>query len=214
MIYSITGFIGSGKDTCANHLIENHGFKKMAFADPLKDVVAAAFNWDREMLQGDTKDSRKARNVVDEKWSEVLRIPNFTPRKALQFVGTNVFKKHVSSKFWIQRTVDRIKSEQAADPNVRIVITDCRYHDEFQALKNLGASSIFVDRGNKPAYYSISSLKSPWLSPVKEMAMNLLYSDVHDSEWKWNDLEFDYTVTNNSSLGNLHNQLDAIMRKQ
>ena len=38
----IVGFIGasgSGKDTASDYLVNNYGFKKMSFADPLKKMV-------------------------------------------------------------------------------------------------------------------------------------------------------------------------------
>ena len=50
MIIGICGFIGSGKDTAADYLVNSHGFRRESFANSLKDAVAAVFNWDREML--------------------------------------------------------------------------------------------------------------------------------------------------------------------
>ena len=40
MIIGICGLIGSGKDTIADYLVEQHNFQKMSFADKLKDAVA------------------------------------------------------------------------------------------------------------------------------------------------------------------------------
>ncbi len=39
MIIGICGLIGSGKDTVAQTLIDNHNFVKTSFADRLKDVI-------------------------------------------------------------------------------------------------------------------------------------------------------------------------------
>ena len=84
MILGITGLIGSGKDTIADYLIRFHGFKKLSYAEPLKDSVAAVFGWDREMLEGTTATSRKWREEVDEWWAKRLEIPHLTPRWVLQ----------------------------------------------------------------------------------------------------------------------------------
>ena len=59
MIIGICGLIGCGKGTVGDILVENHGFTKLSFADKLKDGVATVFNWDRQMLEGDTVESRE-----------------------------------------------------------------------------------------------------------------------------------------------------------
>ena len=43
MIVGICGLIGSGKDTIADHLVKDHNFVKISFADKLKDTVATLF---------------------------------------------------------------------------------------------------------------------------------------------------------------------------
>lgn len=42
-VIAISGWKRSGKDTAAEHLIKEYGFKRIAFADPLKDRVAEEF---------------------------------------------------------------------------------------------------------------------------------------------------------------------------
>jgi hypothetical protein len=53
--------IGSGKDTVSDRLAQKHGFRKDSFAKSLKDAVSSMFNWDRDMLEGKTKESREWR---------------------------------------------------------------------------------------------------------------------------------------------------------
>ena len=67
-IIGIAGLIGSGKDTVANHLINNHNFTSVKFADKLKDGVAAIFEWPRDLLEGDTDESREWRETPDPFW--------------------------------------------------------------------------------------------------------------------------------------------------
>ena len=69
MIIGICGLIGSGKGTVADFLVEHQGFTKISFADKLKDGVASVFDWDREMLEGKTPESRAWREKVDPYWS-------------------------------------------------------------------------------------------------------------------------------------------------
>ncbi len=43
MIIVLAGAMGSGKDTIGDILVKNHGFRKIAFADPLKKMAKLAF---------------------------------------------------------------------------------------------------------------------------------------------------------------------------
>ena len=64
MIIGICGFIGSGKDTVADYLVNFHGFRRESFANSLKDAVAVVFGWDRILLEGRTKEAREWREQV------------------------------------------------------------------------------------------------------------------------------------------------------
>jgi len=44
IIFMLSGFAKSGKDTAAFHLVDKLRFKKVSFADPLKENVANSFN--------------------------------------------------------------------------------------------------------------------------------------------------------------------------
>ena len=65
MIIGLVGFIGAGKTTVANILHEEHNFHKLAFSDTLKDVVSSIFGWDRELLSGDSVESREYRETPE-----------------------------------------------------------------------------------------------------------------------------------------------------
>ena len=90
MIIAICGLIGSGKDTTADYLVNIHQFRRDSFARTLKDAVAVVFGWDRELLEGRTKESRAWREQVDAWWATRLGIPDLTPRWVLQNWGTEV----------------------------------------------------------------------------------------------------------------------------
>ena len=68
ILIGVVGFMGSGKDTVADMLIER-GFIKDSFARTLKDAASALFGWDRDMLNGTTNESRKGREQPDPYWA-------------------------------------------------------------------------------------------------------------------------------------------------
>ena len=43
LLIGLSGKAGSGKDTAAEYLMAMHGFRQVAFADPLRAVVSAVF---------------------------------------------------------------------------------------------------------------------------------------------------------------------------
>jgi hypothetical protein len=95
LVVGVLGFKGSGKDTVGDYLVQKHGFARDSFANPLKDAVAATFNWPRAMLEGDTKSSREWRELPDAWWENKLDWTNhpgsgfserFTPTRRTSMV--------------------------------------------------------------------------------------------------------------------------------
>ena len=129
-IIAICGFIGSGKDTIADYLVNNHGFRRESFANSLKDSVATVFGWDRDMLEGRSKQSREWREQVDLFWSARLKMPKLTPRWVLQHWGTEVVRRGFHDDMWVASLENRLL--KSTDD---IVITDCRFTNEIKAVK-------------------------------------------------------------------------------
>ena len=189
MIIGIAGFQGSGKDTIADYLQNIYGFKRDSFAATLKDAVAAVFGWDRELLEGRTRESRAWREQVDPWWSKRLDMPGLTPRLVLQKWGTEVARKSWHDDTWIASLENKL-SRAHND----IVITDVRFPNEIAAVRNAGGIVIRVVRGPEPEWYFTAKDANAGFEGAKHMMESY---KVHPSEWAWIGTEFDAVIDNN-----------------
>jgi hypothetical protein len=197
MIISISGFIGSGKDTVADYLVTEYGFKRESFANSLKDAVASIFSWDREMLEGRTAESRAWREAPDVWWTTRLG-KTVTPRMVLQQWGTEVIRTSFHDDMWIASLERRL-----LNTDDDIVITDCRFPNELATLKNVGAHLVRVDRGPEPEWYEIAVLSAE----TGHDHMTPAYPEVHSSEYSWITGDFDAVVDNNGTLEDLYSNI-------
>ena len=192
MIIGIAGFQGSGKDTIADYLCNIYGFKRDSFAATLKDAVAAVFGWDRELLEGRTKESRAWRETVDPWWSNRLGMPDLTPRLVLQKWGTEVARKSWHDDTWIASLENKLHKTTND-----IVITDVRFPNEIRAIKNAGGIVIRVVRGPEPDWYGVALAANNHTQP--NASTEILYNlKIHPSEWAWIGTKFDATINNNA----------------
>lgn len=199
MIIGICGLIGSGKDTAADYLVNFHEFRRGSFAGILKDAVSSVFGWDRELLEGRTKESREWRERVDPWWSERLNMPNLTPRWVLQYWGTEVCRKAFHDDIWIAGLENKLRSTSD-----NVVISDCRFPNEIQAIRNQGGKIVQVQRGVLPHWYDIAVQANRGVESAKRF---LAAEGIHASETSWIGDKFDYCIDNNRGLDHLYAQL-------
>lgn len=188
-IIALTGYAGSGKDTCADWICETYGHTKIAFADPLKDKVA---NWIRngrnmpEDLPGYMKDlvltcSDQWMETPIKKCADFVRAKPYSPelRKLLQHVGTEYYRAK-DSKYWIK--------SMHLDPGKKYVISDMRFHDECAFAKAIGAATIYIHRPD------------------------IVSNDKHASEASIKSLPVGYALTNKyGELADTFGKLDTML---
>ena len=206
MIIGLTGFQGSGKDTIADYLQNIYGFKRDSFAATLKDAVAAVFGWDRELLEGRTTESRVWRETVDPWWANRLNMPDLTPRLVLQKWGTEVARRSWHDDTWIASLENKL-----ARAHNNIVITDVRFPNEIQAVRNAGGVVIRVVRGPEPAWHKVAVAANNNPQPnASTVILNEL--KIHPSEWAWIGTDFDAVLDNNQEgLDNLYAQVKDLV---
>tara|TARA_B110000211_G_C13931241_1_gene487275 strand:- start:214 stop:876 length:663 start_codon:yes stop_codon:yes gene_type:complete len=205
MIIGITGFIGSGKDTVANMFVER-GCVHDSFAAPLKDLCSSIFGWERSMLEGDTTQSRDFRETPDMFWTKKLGVPNFTPRLALQLLGTEVLRNHFDQDIWLNSLEYRIRKQVENTPCT--VVSDARFRNELDLIKRMDGVLIWVQRGELPEWFETASNAHD--NVINRKIMTTKYKDVHESEWNWAGYPVDYIITNNGTFEELQDQVANI----
>lgn len=193
MIIGLCGRIGSGKGTAADLLVSEHGFAKTSFADSLKDGVSAMFGWPRHLLEGDTTESREWREQIDEFWTrETGR--TITPRLVLQEVGTDCMREGFYDGVWISLLKKRIQES----PDTDWVISDVRFANEVDAVRELSGNVFEVLRGPAPE----------WLADFK--AFGTKPQGVHESEWRYLEANIPDKIDNTGSLEDLKKTLEIV----
>lgn len=188
MIIGLCGAQGAGKDTVGGILESKHGFVKLAFASAIKDILSALFSWPRDMLEGLTTESREWRETPNEYWSNKLAIQDFSPRRAMQIVGTDLFRNHLNQDIWINIIENKIMTLRESDPNINIVITDCRFANEFDMIRKFSEAMI--------------------IKIVKDTHVEL--TPAHSSENDWTNVDCEI-LQNNGSIESLGLNLDAMI---
>jgi hypothetical protein len=191
MLIGVVGLIGSGKGTVSDRLEQKHNFRKDSFAKSLKDAVSSMFNWDREMLEGKTDESRAWREKPDVFWSKRFS-KDVTPRWVLQYFGTEVMRQGMHDSIWIDSCMARYDGKPT-------VIADTRFENEIKIIREMGGSILLVKRGQDP----------DWFTDYVEG--NVVPKNVHLSEYAWAKSEYDHLITNDGTLEDLHSKIDDLI---
>lgn len=153
VLVGISGKIGSGKSTAAEHLGTAHGFKEYAFARPLKTAASALFG----VPLGHFED-RGLKETVVQQWG-------MSPRRMLQWLGTDLIRDNFRDDFLVARTMMEVDADAASaldhDPpsslltpaprfrttwHVAQVISDVRFDNEARAILERGGEVWKVER--------------------------------------------------------------------
>lgn len=184
MLIGLAGYARSGKDTFASALVEHLGFTRVAFADPLKNVLYD-LNPPVHLVTGTglldfTRTSVK--EVVDHFGWDTLKADTREGRPFLQDLGVAV-RQHVESNAWVTAAM---RTAEEAGGNV--VFSDVRFPNEADAIRDAGGTLIRIER------------------PGTEAA------NEHVSEHALADYRFDITVRNDGTEESLRSTAVTIVK--
>lgn len=149
-ILSFSGRKQSGKSTSADYITSlineyhimlrenryelNMSCKIYSFADPLKqDICINILGLTYDQCYGSDDDKN---TMTDLRWDGV----QLTAREAMEIIGTKIFRV-LKTNVWADATINKIKKE-----NVDLaIISDCRFPNEVEAVKNSGGINIRLD---------------------------------------------------------------------
>jgi len=128
MIIGLTGYAQSGKDTVANILVENYGYQRIAFADPIRDLLYET----NPML----KEGYRVQGLVDVYGWDRVKVDYPEARDLLQRLGVGA-RKTFGDMFWVNQALKGVY------PEGDFVITDVRFPNEAKAIRLHEGSQIW-----------------------------------------------------------------------
>lgn len=180
MLIGLTGLKRSGKDTAADHLIQNMGFERTYFAQPLKEMLITLYRCagiDQQEID------RRLHGDLKEAADPILL--GQTPRWAMQTLGTewrDLIDRELWTSIWISKVEPMLLSGQP------VVVTDVRFLHEAKRIRQLGGYIVQVHRPSLP--YSVT--------------------DLHASEQEMLRITPDTTITNDGTIADLHKKMEGV----
>jgi hypothetical protein len=138
-LIGVAGFARSGKDTVASYLVRNHGYTRLAFADPMREMLFEI----NPIVSGMLNQPLRVQEVVKSLgWDEAkVKIPEV--RELLQRLGTDAGRKVLGQTIWLDTILKKINSIED-----KVVISDVRFEDECEFIRVNGGKVIRVFRPN------------------------------------------------------------------
>ena len=131
VIIGLSGYASAGKDSVAQILVEKFGYKRMAFADAIRDILYT--------LDPLTNNGLHLRTVVDDYGWDLAKQDNEI-RRLLQVLGTEVGRNVFGDDVWVDVLISKL------EPMDKVVITDVRFPNEARELHNLAGEIWRVNR--------------------------------------------------------------------
>jgi hypothetical protein len=129
MIIGLTGYAQSGKDTVAKVLIENFGFERVAFADPIRKLL---YEMNPAVKDGDYR----IQGVVDGYGWDVAKTAFPEVRRLLQDLGVGA-RKVFGEDFWVKQALN------SHSPSDNVVVTDVRFTNEADYIKGFPEAQLW-----------------------------------------------------------------------
>lgn len=115
-------------------------------------------------------------------------------RKFLQWIGTE-WGRNIDDNVWIRKTIEKSKEIEG-----NVYCCDCRFENEFRALKDNGFICIKINRD-----VGDSDMNSRAGTGSNQHSSETALDVLHDSEW-------DYVIDNNGTLEEFISEIEKIIK--
>lgn len=201
VIIALSGWKRSGKDTVADYLVANFGAKRIGFADPLKNSVAAQFGIDRASIDNpelkeapllnmpvQAKD-KFSKTVTDFMYGEFRdqngkRYGEGSPESVMYWTRRALCILEGSSKrsadpdYWVKQAVAQ------ASPGGLYVISDARYINEMESLRREVGANLVTVRINR---FETSPSEDPSERDLDNYAFDIVIKNTGTLEQLYDD---------------------------
>lgn len=192
MLLGLNGRLKSGKDTTFGIIQElNPEAERVSFADALKDSAAASLGMTRELAEALKEHENISISIAgtsslssllsSELAAEATRW-KMTMREFMQWYGTEGHRDLFGDDFWVDRALPKDLDHHGR----LLVVTDMRFPNEIQRVKDLGGYCVKIDRNVQTAH------------------------GTHASEQNVDHL-MDYVLDNTGSLNDLYDAVDEML---
>ncbi len=135
LLFGLTGPPAAGKDTAARYLIEEYGFKRLAFADEIRRAALLL-----DPFIGESE--RLSQVVADHGWDH-CKSTRLEVRRLLQVLGTELGRDLHGPDIWVAKVFDAIHQ---FDADQHVVLTDVRFQNEAAAVRSHGGRIVRLNR--------------------------------------------------------------------
>jgi dephospho-CoA kinase len=161
-LIGLSGRMRVGKSEVAKYLKWRYNYEEMSFAAKLKEISMELFG----LTEAEVSDSKTERS-----------------RRILQEIGCKL--REIESEVWVKYLARKINR------NGNFVISDVRFLNECEMIKNMGGKVIRIERPNNPCEMTHTD-------HISEIALDSY-------------LKFDYILKNDGNLEMLCKKVDNIM---
>jgi hypothetical protein len=159
-IIGLSGFARSGKDEAAKVLVQEFGFTRVAFADKLREMLYAlnpslGWEWDYGG-ESDRPITTYLQPVIDRYGWDGYKETRYGDeiRRLLQRLGTEAGRQTLWDTIWIDAALNTVNAD-------KIVVTDARFYNEFDAVRERGGEIWRIERlGVGPANSHASEMEA------------------------------------------------------
>lgn len=221
-LIAISGKMQSGKNTVASIInkLTNNKYEEKCFADKLKNIVCLLIGCTREQLE----DQEFKEKELGEEWTiqkmydtgiePMIETYQLTPRLLLQLLSTECGREILHPNIWVnalfvdykvigdnllEGEIRKVRDEDLIYPNW--IITDMRFPNELEAVKDRGGITIRV---NRPC-------EECGVLEGHKMVAHKNKPSTHESETALDLAEFDFVIENSGSIEELIEKVKIIL---